>query len=105
MNVSRGARPFVIDAHLHVWDLARAVYPWLGPHLAPIDASLGIDDVRADLRAEGVDAVVLVQAADNVEDSDAMFAVADAAAEVVGVVAWTPLDNRELTERRLPGLG
>jgi len=24
----------IVDAHLHVWDLDRAVYPWLGPHLA-----------------------------------------------------------------------
>jgi len=113
MRVSRGASPFsllvprssnspaVIDAHVHVWDLGRADYPWLGPHLAPIDVSLGIEDVRPDLRAEAVDGVVLVQAADNVEDSEAMFAVAATAPEVVGVVAWTPLDDPELTERRI----
>ncbi len=57
----------VIDAHLHVWDLERADYPWLGPHLAPIDVSFGIDDVRAELRSRRVDGVVLVQAADNAE--------------------------------------
>jgi len=87
----------VIDSHLHVWDLDRADYPWLGPHLAPIDVSLGLDDVRADLRFTGVDGVVLVQAADNAEDTATMFAVADAAAEVVGVVAWAPLDDPEVT--------
>ena len=74
----------VIDSHLHVWDLDRADYPWLGPHLAPIDVSLGLDDVRADLRFAGVDGVVLVQAADNAEDTDTMFAVADGAPEVAG---------------------
>ena len=66
-----------VDAHLHVWDLDRAAYPWLGPHLAPIDVTLGLADVRPDLKAAAVDAVVLVQAADNDEDTDHMFAVAD----------------------------
>ena len=94
----------VIDSHLHVWDLDRADYPWLGPHLAPIDVSLGIDDVRADLRLAAVDGVVLVQAADNAEDTDNMFAVADRAPEVVGVVAWAPLDDPELTARRIAEL-
>src|SRR4029079_8431776 len=91
----------VIDAHLHVWDLARADYPWLGPPLAPIDVTLGLDDVRADLRFTGVDGVVLVQAADNAEDTATMFAVADRAPEVVGVVAWARLDNPEVTARRI----
>lgn len=94
----------VVDAHLHVWDLDRAAYPWLGPHLAPIDRSLGPDDVRDDLRSNAVDAVVLVQAADNTEDSDHMFAVADRWPEVAGVVAWAPLNDPERTERRIAAL-
>jgi L-fuconolactonase len=93
-----------VDAHLHVWDLARAAYPWLGPQLAPIDVSLGIADVRAELAAAAVDGVVLVQAADNPEDTDNMFAVADRAPEVVGVVAWVPLDRPELAARRIAEL-
>jgi L-fuconolactonase len=91
----------VIDSHLHVWDLARAEYPWLGPHLAPIDVTFGIGDVRPDLTSAGVDGVVLVQAADNIEDTQNMFAVADEAPEVLGIVAWAPLDDSELTARRV----
>src|SRR5215468_6556936 len=94
----------IIDSHLHVWDLDRADYPWLGPHLAPIDVSLGLDDVRVDLRAAGVDGVVLVQAADNAEDTRTMFSVADAAPEVVGVVGWARLDDPEQTDRRIADL-
>jgi L-fuconolactonase len=93
-----------VDAHLHVWDLTRATYPWLGPHLAPIDVSLGIADVRAELAAAAVDVVVLVQAADNAEDTDHMFAVADRAPEVAGVVAWVPLDRPDVAARRIAEL-
>jgi L-fuconolactonase len=114
--MSREARPFslpgarssnsaaVIDSHLHVWDLQRADYPWLGPQLSPIDVSLGLADVQPDLRSAGVDGVVLVQAADNVEDTENMFAAADRAPEVVGIVAWAPLDDPELTTRRIAAL-
>ena len=94
----------VVDSHLHVWDLDRAAYPWLGPHLHPIDVSLGLENVRDDLRSNGVDGVVLVQAADNAEDSDHMFAVADHWPEVAGVVAWAPLNDPERTERRIAAL-
>jgi L-fuconolactonase len=94
----------IIDSHLHVWDLDRADYPWLGPHLAPIDVSLGLDDVRVGLRAAGVDGVVLVQAADNLEDTQTMFAVADSAPEVAGVVAWARLDDPGQTDTRIADL-
>jgi L-fuconolactonase len=94
----------VIDSHLHIWDLQRAQYPWLGPHLAPIDVSLGLDDVRADLRFSGVDGVILVQAADNSDDTETMLAVADQAPEVVGVVAWAPLDDPVQTAVRIAQL-
>lgn len=89
----------VIDAHLHVWDLQQAEYPWLSSALAPIDVSLGIEDVRPALVAEGVDGVVLVQAADNADDTVNMFTVADRAPEVLGVVAWAALDDPELSQQ------
>jgi L-fuconolactonase len=95
----------VIDSHLHVWNLARADYPWLGPDLSPINVSLGLDDVHADLRTAGVDGVVLVQAADNSDDTRNMFAVADSAPEVLGVVAWAPLNDPEQTEQHIAVLG
>ena len=55
-----------IDAHLHVWDLERAEYSWLGPDLSPIDRTIAFDEIASDARrGRQVDGVVLVQAADN----------------------------------------
>ncbi|QTE28067.1 hypothetical protein [Pengzhenrongella sicca] len=51
----------IIDAHLHVWDLERASYPWLGPSLAPINRTVEIGEVRPALERAGVTQVVLVQ--------------------------------------------
>jgi L-fuconolactonase len=81
----------IIDAHQHVWDLARARYDWLGPELAPIDRTIQFDELRPSLRRAGVTGTVLVQSADNDQDTELMLDVAAANAEVVAVVAFAPL--------------
>ncbi len=94
----------IIDAHQHVWDLDRADYPWLGPAHGPIFRSIGEAEVLPELRACGVDGVVLVQAADNAEDTALMLATAAAHPEVVAVVGYVPLEDPAATAARLPAL-
>ena len=85
----------IIDAHQHTWDLSRADYPWLDGTLAPIDRTMGLTEVLPAMRRAGVQATVLVQSADNADDTANMMRVADAHPEVVGIVAWVPLDEPE----------
>ncbi|MFF1571677.1 amidohydrolase family protein [Leifsonia sp. NPDC058292] len=80
-----------VDAHLHLWNLERVSYPWLTESLGPIHRTFEFGEVRPQLVQAGVDRVVLVQAANSVDDSEAMFAVADGFEEVAGVVAWVDL--------------
>ena len=94
----------IIDAHQHVWDLERARYDWLGPEHGPIFRTVTEDEVLPELRACGVDGVVLVQAADNAEDTALMLATAASHPEVVGVVAYLPLEDPAATGARLPVL-
>jgi L-fuconolactonase len=83
----------VVDAHQHVWNRGAARYDWLGPQLAPIDHDFDLDDALPSMARAGVDATILVQAADNAGDTRNMLAVADRHPEVVGVVAWVPLED------------
>lgn len=85
----------IIDAHQHVWDLNRAEYPWLGPELGEINRSIGFDELRNSLVRAGVHGTVLVEAADNAEDTKLMFDTAAANPEIVGIVAYVPLDRPE----------
>jgi L-fuconolactonase len=94
----------IIDAHLHVWDLAASGYPWLGPALAPIDRTFEFDEIRPALDRAGVSGVILVQADDTDADTEHMLAVAAATPEVVGVVGWVPLDDPDRTAERLSAL-
>ena len=69
----------IIDAHQHVWDLTKAHYEWLGPAThGPISRTITEEEALPRLRRCGIDAVVLVQAADNREDTDNMLATAAA---------------------------
>jgi L-fuconolactonase len=86
----------IIDAHQHVWNLDSARYDWLGPELAAINRSFELEEaLRSMARAEVV-GTILVQAADNAEDTAFMLSVADRHPEVVGVVAWVPLEHPDV---------
>ena len=83
----------IIDSHVHVWDLTRADYPWLAPEIGALYRSIGFDEIEPTLREHGITGAVLVQASDEAGDTAVML---DAAAEhpaILGVVAWSPLDD------------
>ena len=58
-----------IDAHLHLWTRSEGAYPWITPELGVLYADFGPDDARAELDAAGIDAAILVQAADTAVDT------------------------------------
>lgn len=84
----------VIDAHVHLWDVARHRYEWLQrPENSAIRRTFRFADFAAVASAAGVDRAVLVQADDDDADTEAMFEVAREHQPVAGVVAWVPLDR------------
>ena len=99
--------PQMVDAHMHVWDPARASYPWLTADLAVLDRRFGLDDVADEQAAHGVARAVLVQSVDNVPDTLNMFHQAahgtdrHRAVDVAGIVAWVPLDSPTQAARLL----
>ena len=83
----------VIDAHQHIWDPARARYDWLGPDSPEINRAFTFDEIAPQLAAAGVGHTVLVQSADNAEDTDLMVEAAAAHPEVAGIVGYAPLER------------
>ncbi len=83
----------VVDAHQHFWDPQQVAYPWLEPYYPELNRRIGFEDLAPLLAANGVDATVLVQSADDERDDDSMFAIASEHQEIAGVVAWVPLDD------------
>lgn len=78
----------MIDAHFHVWQLARADYGWLTPALAPIYRDVRVADWHGQAQAWGVTGGVLVQAAPTVQETAFLLQQAQDHPAVLGVVGW-----------------
>ena len=93
-----------IDAHVHLWDLDRARYRWLTPDLGPLYRSFAPSDLEPELRAGGIDAVVLVQAANERADTELMLELAERTEWIAAVVGWAPLEEPGHVADSLDGL-
>ncbi|WP_234682115.1 amidohydrolase family protein [Bradyrhizobium monzae] len=96
-----------IDAHQHFWDPARADYPWMeASELEPIRRAFGPADLAPLLRANGIDASIVVQCRSSLEETEEFLRVAHATPSVIGVVGWADLTDAALgdTLDRLRGL-
>ena len=90
-----------VDAHHHVWSLARSDYGWLQPtaQLAPIYRDFGLTDLRPLVSQARVEATVLVQAAPTVAETRYLLEVAKKSDGLVrGVVGWVDLAAGDAVE-------
>ncbi|MET1017847.1 MAG: amidohydrolase family protein [Leifsonia flava] len=94
----------VIDSHQHVWDLNRAEYAWLGPDAGILHRSIPMEEVLPSFAAAGITGSVLVQSADNDEDTEYMLEVARHSPQVLGVVGYVPLHEPDRAAQRLAEL-
>lgn len=83
----------IIDSHLHVWNLQRAAYGWLGPHLPEVNRDIAFEEIAPVLTDLSIGGVILVQSADNAEDTRNMLHVAATRPEIIGVVGWVPVED------------
>ena len=97
----------IIDAHQHFWDPARADYPWMeSPELTPIRRAFGPADLAPLLKANGIDATIVVQCRSSLDETEEFLRIAHATPSVIGVVGWADLTDGALgdTLERLRGL-
>ncbi len=81
-----------IDAHHHLWTLARGDYGWLTPDLAPLYRDFQFSDLAPHLSAARIEGTILVQAAPTEAETMFLLDIAERAEVVRGVVGWTDFD-------------
>jgi len=83
-----------VDAHHHLWDPRVRDYPWMAaPELDRIRRPYGLDDLRRETAAAGVEGTVAVQAVSEVAETEELLAVAAASEGLIaGVVGWVDLE-------------
>ena len=77
-----------IDAHHHLWEIARGDYGWLTPDLAPIYRDFTAQDLEPIRARHGIHATILVQAAPTEAETQYLLAIAARHAVVAGIVGW-----------------
>jgi L-fuconolactonase len=88
-----------IDAHHHLWTLARGDYGWLTPKLEPIYRDFTLADLAPHLAAGGIEGTILVQAAATEAETMFMLDIAASVEIVRGVVGWTDFDAADAEAR------
>lgn len=92
-------RVLVVDAHQHFWNPARFDYSWMqGDEIAPLRRLFGPEDLAPLLEEAGVDATVLVQALESVDETRWFLETAAATPFVAGVVGWVDLLDPAIDE-------
>jgi L-fuconolactonase len=83
----------IVDAHHHVWDPARADYPWMTGPYEPVRRRFTPADLEPLLAQNGVGATVLVQARMSLDETHELLAAAVATPFIRGVVGWVDLTD------------
>lgn len=91
----------IIDTHIHVWDLDQARYEWLENDTTILNRNYSIEQLEDERITAGISEGVLVQAANNNEDTALMLHVAGQTSWIRGIVGWLPLKDRSSTEKLL----
>ncbi|MGN6438789.1 MAG: amidohydrolase family protein [Agriterribacter sp.] len=87
----------IIDTHIHIWDLEKVRYSWLDGDTSILNRTYLLDELLPSFHRAGISAGILVQAANNLDDTALMLQTAAAHQEIQGVVGWLPLTNPEQT--------
>lgn len=91
----------IADTHIHIWDFKQAEYAWLKGNTTLLNRTYAIEEIETERRDAGITAGILVQAANNFEDTDWMLHTASQHDWIKGVVGWLPLMDPDATVKAL----
>jgi L-fuconolactonase len=80
-----------IDSHHHFWTYDPVEYGWISDKMASIRRDFGPAELKNEIAAVGVSAVISVHARQSIDDTEALLNFADANEFIKGVVGWVPL--------------
>jgi L-fuconolactonase len=86
-----------VDAHHHVWDLARRPQPWTAP-FPTLQRSFGVDELGSEAHDAGVTSTVVVQTGTSPDETLELLGLADGSGLVAGVVGWFDLSDPDLSQ-------
>jgi L-fuconolactonase len=87
-----------IDSHQHFWRNTASEYAWITEEKSVIRRDFFPEDLREEITAAGVNAVISVQASQTIEETRWLLELAGANDFIKGVVGWAPLIDPAVDE-------
>src|SRR6185437_14253886 len=88
-----------VDSHQHFWHYDPVRYAWITDEMAGLKRDFLPTDLLPELRANGIDACVAVQADQSEDETRFLLELANAHREIAGVVGWVNLLGANVEER------
>ncbi|MCH5598760.1 amidohydrolase family protein [Niabella ginsengisoli] len=89
----------IVDTHVHIWNLQRSNYDWLKGAPELLNKNYSLNELEVQRSKASIDAGLLVQAENSLEDTALMLEAANEHEWIKGVVGWLPLMEPSKTER------
>ena len=93
-----------IDAHHHLWRYDPDLYGWIGDGMDALRQDFTADDLVDLIGPAGIDATVVVQARQDLAETEWLLDTAAQTPEIAGVVGWVDLLNHDVLSRTLERL-
>ncbi len=90
-----------VDAHHHFWNVSEVDYSWLTPNSGVIYNHFAPQQLYPLIQACGIDKTVIVQSANNYEDTASMLVHSDYQDWIGAVTGWANLLDPEETQHRM----
>src|SRR5262249_45614321 len=88
-----------IDAHQHFWKYDAARDTWITDPMQSIRRDFLPSDLAPELKANGIDACITVQADSSENDTHFLLDLAERDPHIAGVVGWVDLRSPQLEDR------
>jgi len=88
-----------IDSHQHFWKFDPVRDAWITPEMAVIRRDFLPEDLSPELKANGIDATIAVQADQSEAETEFLVELASRHKFIAGVVGWVDLRARNLEDR------
>ena len=85
-----------IDSHHHLWNYSPEQYAWITPEMSRLRCDYTPSDLEHELKAQGIDGSVTVQARQSLEETRWLLQIAQDSPFIRGVVGWLPLADRAI---------
>lgn len=87
-----------VDAHHHFWKYEPREYGWIDDSMRAIRRDFLPGDLKQEIEAVGVDAVISVQTRQTIEETNWLLDLAAGNSFIHGVVGWAPLADPKIAE-------